>query len=717
MNEGSPGWNAFVHPLLERLNPSLKSAQYQVGSEQIIDLSKNQVLVDGEQLATALMRLKALTLTTSSPGLCRRVLKPVIVQLWVLSLVGHAQEHIAEKYCDPAKSLLRTYFQLFGKIEDMQPVIDNLLSVGCTSDAAKPWLYHQVDQSAIEVVATTEPADSIFRLSPVEVITRAETLVRFVCVACSSESISGIFLSLLRKWTASLQEQRLQDSVKTTNSGSEATNAALHETTEVTILQKLMELAPEKLVSQFNELVEVVSEMIRSDNGISLDDELTSVVLSLLNMIILAPSFGKGDVHAAEAHLFENFLAGMERSNNDDVSKTAKNLRMLLEFRDEAEPFEADGSAASARQIEDRRTYNLALNYITGDTGNPPPVVSEGLDMLSGLIVAQSPVLDITAVTVMLSSLLKDNEDYVNLRVIKIFTQIANKHPKTTTQELLEHYLDSQELLPTDVRLRFGEALVQVIEGLGEMFAGEIAERTFRVLLWIAGRRAFRPKTQARQARDERLARLKRDRAAGSQDEGEEDISDNDYEEAAESDRRARAVLTQILRGWEGKRGSEDIRMRTSALSLMGTALETNIAGIGPALVSDAIDSCVNVLSVEKEMESGILRRAAILVILGFVRALHRAKETGRSLGFGLTDSSREDVRGILKYIADTDNDGLVQQHARDVVESLETWQISSLLSQTADTGVRRLAGLRMNPAVSIHDGSPRRKPRIEEIE
>ena len=191
-------------------------------------------------------------------------------------------------------------------------------------------------------------------------------------------------------------------------------------------------------------------------------------------------------------------------------------------------------------------------------------------------------------------------------------------------------------------------------------------------------------------------------------------------EDLTEEEKADNAVLAQIVQGWDSKRGSEDIRMRTSSLSIFGAALETNIGGIGPTLVSNGVDLCVSVLTLERQPEAGILRRAAVVVILNFVKALNDAKESNKSLGFGLTDDSRKDIHTTLEYVAQTDNDGLVQQHARDVAESLENWGIGSLLPSQGETtapGLTQLAGLRINADGNLVDASGRPRPRIEEVE
>jgi hypothetical protein len=632
----------------------------------------------------------------------------------VLGSISNASEAISQKYCNPAQNLLQTYLKLFGQVENIRPIIYNILCEGSVDGSSKIWKYRLVDGSNIEAIT---PIQSQSDTSPdlTEVDTKADRLVQMITKSCTDKEVSALFLSLMRRWVRAMEEQG-KPTIKTT-SPDKVSASPIQDLAEATVLQKLMELSPEQLVGNFDQLVEIICQILKGDDSTPLGDDLISVVLSLLNLVVTASSFQRSDINPQDLRLIEDSLDRIGTSGSPDVSGTAKNLGMLLKYRDEVEPgSKATPGAPSIRQIEDKRTYNLAMSYVTGDGDNPPPVVSEGLNMLSTLILAESPILDITATTVLMSNLLRNNEDYIIARVVKMFTQLASKHPNSTIRELLDNYLDPQEKLATDVRLRFGEALVQVIERLGETFSGNVAQQTSETLLAIASRRGYRPKTMARQAREEKLAALKEARASKSGDDDDGDMDLGDDEQVTQEEQANNDIMARILQGWESKRGSEDVRMRASALSIFGVALETSLVGIGPSLVSNAVDLGINVLVLERDVEYGILRRAAIRVILSFVKALSEAREDGRSLGFGLTDASREDIQRTLHYVADTDNDGVVQEYARDVVETLDHWRAINMLPQTKDRGaggLTSLAGLTVNPEASAQQ--PR--PRIEEVE
>ncbi|KAF6826606.1 protein required for cell [Colletotrichum plurivorum] len=715
---GSPGWNVFVEPLLCNLNPSRKAL---VGSDRVkkeepddvVDLSGANALVSANDLFMTLKRLTSLINYTPFPSQTKRILDPVLPQLWEISCWGQMSPKTEERYSKPSRSLLHTFLKLSAPITKLHLLIENLIHHGDSAKVGVQWKLQATSDGDLQIIATPlGQSAQLPELNWSEIQKRSDALVRLMILSCTPEEISSFFLELLGRWFQSTTAARKTEILF--RSDDERPEDEIRKLLEITVLQKMLEQAPDKLVSRVTQVFELVCQILDPGSLQEQADDIIAVALSLLNLVITAPSFKKSSLKPEISQILETSLDKLSGSVRQEVSQTAKNLSLLLRYRDAIDPDEEDAFVPTDRQVEDRRTYKLALEYIT-QADNPPPVRSQGLNLISGLVAANSSVLDVQATLVLLSSLLQDSEDFINLRVIKVLTQLADKHPKAATQEILEHYLDAKETSNTDVRLRFGEALVQVVERLGETFSGDIAKLACETLLSIAGRRGYRPKTEAKQAREKRLQDMKRKQAEDAWGGDVPDLGD----ELTEEEQAKNEILTQIVEGWESKRGSEDIRMRTSALSVFSSAIETNITGIGPDLVSAAVDLCISVLTLERDIETGILRRAAILLVLGFVRALDAAKQSGRRLGFGLTDQSREDITRTLKYVVVTDNDGLVQQHARDVIESLENWQLATMLppeSSFQEPGLGRLAGLAINRDRSLPFADPKR-PRIEEIE
>ncbi|RWA04560.1 hypothetical protein EKO27_g10542, partial [Xylaria grammica] len=213
----------------------------------------------------------------------------------------------------------------------------------------------------------------------------------------------------------------------------------------------------------------------------------------------------------------------------------------------------------------------------------------------------------------------------------------------------------------------------------------------------------------------------------------EDDETDIDLEEQTPEERTRNALLARIVSGWESKRGSEDMRIRASALSLFASGLEANIRSFTPQLVDAALALSLDILTFEAgALEAGILRRAAVTVLLTFIYALGKARERGGhsgsgsggvSFGAGFT-TKEEDIVRVLGYVEQTDEDGLVRKHAQDALESLENLRLVRLVphrqGQDAAPPAVRIAGLDMSrPSLPVleADGARRAKPRIEEIE
>lgn len=712
---GTAGWRAVAEPILSAISPSSAPASaWEISPGDIIDLSRDRVLVSAEKLAQALFRLQALLISHPNPSLSKRLLHPIILPLWALASSVRPEAHREERYCQPAQNLLRIYFKLAAEPSRIDHVIQNLLFDGNLEGDSR-WRFKETASGDIEVV---QPRDSIdndatqYKWTNIE--PKVESLVELIKSVCSAEDVSSIFTELFGRWFAASAKKT--DAVLLTKVG-EAKDDPVNQLIQVKMLQRMMDTFPSQLATGSDSILRMVEPILKQGAGDG-DDETVPVALSLLNIVVTAPNFLKARTDKKLVQSIESSLKRLGNADLGSASATARNLTLLLKYRDELDDPSERPSAPTSSQIEDRKTYDLALSYIT-QADSPPPVRAEGLNLLQSLIIGNSSVLDIPATLVLMSSLLQDDDDYINLRLIKMYTQLANKHPKTVTKDLVEHYVDADEKASVDMRLRFGEALLQVIERLGEMFTGDTARQVAEALLATAGRRGHRPKTEQKQQREEKLRLMKQKRAEKEWGGEVPDLGSD--EDETEEVRANKEILTQIISGWDSKKGSEDIRIRGSALSILAVGMETNLVGVGATLVTAGVDLSINVLTVESGLETGILRRAAVLVILAFVRALNKAKEEGRRLGFGLTEESQEDIKRVLSYVAETDNDGLVKQHASDVVETLDNWRLGSLVSQVQEqapgTTLTRLAGLSVDPERAAFADRTSSRPRIEEIE
>ncbi|KAB5582370.1 hypothetical protein GE09DRAFT_1074675 [Coniochaeta sp. 2T2.1] len=716
---GSPGWKHLAEPMLSRPNPSLDRNLLEADADEIVDLSQDRTIVSCDQLSVALRRLKTLIVSHPNPSLCKRLLRQVLLPLWTISSFSGLSTKAKEDISSPAADLLKTFLKLGVTPELIHFIIRNLTFTGPGDSVRPTWTYKATTDGSLHIVAPRQLLGNGQQGNQVnleDIDAKLSQFLQLLDSAASDLDISSVFLDLFKTWLAP-KSKTVQGRILIKVEDDKQDEDPLVRIIEIKCLQNMMEKMSSRVVTRSDHALELASQILSDSESTTGGEESIPVALSLLNLVITAPGFKKAKVSPGVLQLLETSLDRLAGSAESDVAVTARNLGLLLKYRDEVEDISDTTAGPTDRQIEDRRTCNLAISYI-GQMDAPPPVRVEGLNLISTLIQAQSPVLDIPAVLVLMSTLLSDEEDYINLKVIKIFTQLADKHPKSVVQELLDHYVDANEKATLNSRLRFGEALTQVIERLGETFTGEVAQKVANALLSTAGRRGYRPKTEKKQAREEQARKLKKKEADDAWG-GEAPDLDADEDET-EEDRARNEIIAQIVQGWESKRGTEDVRVRASALSIFAVGMETNIAGLGSSAVSAAVDICTNILTIETEIEKGILRRSAVLLILDFVRALDKAKREKRRLGFSLTGQSREDIMRILQYVAEVDNDGLVKQHARDVVESLHNWEMASFVPDSQELGgptLTRLAGLSVNPELSQRADPFGGRPRIEEIE
>jgi hypothetical protein len=671
----------------------------------------HNIVVTAPKLAEALRRLTFLLSSHPNPGLSKRLLEPLLLPLWSLSSwMKNNSGAVEEHWRAPARFLLQILLQLSSGGTQMINIAQNILYQGNRDESKMRWTYETAQEGGIQIKKWTgyDEESSTFDERILTILDeKIDTFIELVKPLKDSDDVPGLFLSLCRKWLLTTDEG-YQSNIFVPGSDAEDANGVESKIIEGKVMQKLMDSLPDRLVSNSTQILElstdVLNEAIRGTKDVDNDDTV-AIALSLLNMVFSA---GRPLTDQSLKKSIRSALRGISKRTGSEASITARNLLLLLDFQTADSTTPTNTSTAPEKDLEDRRTYSLAYSYLTG-ADSPPPVRAQGLDLISGLIVATSPVLDIPATLILLMSLLQDEEEYIYLRVIKTFIQLSIRHPKAVMLSLLERYVDVDENISLDSRLRVGEALLQVVQKAGQTFTGDLARQVGEGLLTITGRRGYRPKHEAEQRKKAELMKMKNKEAEEAWDGPVPQLEDGPNDEVEDP------ILSRIVEGWEGKLGEEDVRIRVSALSIFGSAIETNIAGLGSSTISGAVDLSIHILTLEPEYEKAILRRAAVLLVMSLVRALDKAQEEGMKLGFGFAGQSLDDVLRILRYVSETDNDGLVRLHAKDVMEGLGTWQMKGLVAQR-DTSreLGELAGLSIRSNAGVGRAQ---RPRIEEIE
>ena len=721
---GTVGWRLFAQPILETLSP--------IGSNPSVPETA---------LKRALDRLSALILLHPNPGLTKRLISVVFLPLW--GLVCYATEIGRSSWSDQAQQLLSTYMKLSMDSSKLLMLSEHILWDGDQSWKLGPGAEGgieirerlQDDEGKVDTTALLQQIDSRAM--------KYSDMIR--STIATDDQVSEIFTHVSRLW---LMGDRINNDHETLETENDNLRNPVQSLVYVKLTQKLLGDFKDRIASNAGSVIQLVDqilsifvhehrrhhdrktkpsklsrtelESIMISNGQDYEDEhaieTASTALSLLSAMLSASSFSFG---AEDAGIFGRLQQSLEYiskskfSSGESLSTTASNILMLLQLQQETSfaSIERNPRKAPATFQEDRNVQKTALTHLIDDM---PPVRGQGLSTLTELIARSSPVLDVPSTAFLLLSLLQDSDEYIFLSAIRTLGLLASNHSRMVIKMLVNAYVDPNEDSSLDARIKIGEALMKTIEHLDQAFVGEGAKTVGEGMISVASRRGEKPKGMERRenAKRKEEASMQEATSAWGTDIVEENVEDEEG--------KLNEQIRKVVEGWEGSGLEEDVRIRTSALSIIGTAIETNVAALGAVITSTAVDCVLAILKLEKSEEKAILRRAAVTVILSLIKALDVAEEQGRQLGFGFAGENLADIIIVLRYIEATDSDELVVGHTRAVIESLEAWQQKSILGISRsreyrepklELGNGKLAGLAIDP-----ESVKRPKPRIEEV-
>ncbi|KAL8935607.1 MAG: hypothetical protein Q9211_004613 [Gyalolechia sp. 1 TL-2023] len=692
---GTAGWRLFVEPIIDSLDP--KTGPWPVREDA---------------LSTAISRLSALVHLHSNPGVTKRLIGPILLPLW--GLHGYALDHRRTSWAHQVHQILSTYMKLSATESQLRLLSDNLLW-----DGTALWTYTPGSSGGIEIrqreSGKEHPSDMGILVESIDNrIDQFSSLLREAVI--TDEQLSGIFTHTSKRWLLGSQLASRHERLE--NFGDDPGNP-MEALVSAKLTQKLLEDYKDRIASSIEGTIKLVQPVLSafvierqrstekldkasrpslaglghivkpSQKVASEEEELQETVataLGLLSAVVASSEGSLGTIDRGLLHSIQDslkYVSQIQSPSDSSTSLTASNVLMLLRLHSEApDSFESNKDRKDASALaEERNKYHKALQFLSDDLA---PVRAQGLSTLTDFISNASPLLNVPSTVILLISLLQDEDEYVYLSAIKALGLLASNHPKTVINALVEKYSDPHEESTVDVRIKVGEALDGAIERLGELFSEETAKVVGESMISVASRRGNRSKTQQKRERGKRKAEKAREEAEEAWD-GEMPDEDND-EEA-----KVNAHVARVVAGWTDTGREEDIRVRTSALSILSTAIETNLASVGITLTSTAIDCVLAILKLEKNEERAILRRAAVLVIMSVVRAIDAAEERGQRLGFGFVGENLREVVTVLRYVELTEADEVVVGHVRAVVESLEAWQQKSILGQWGQSEDREM--------------------------
>jgi hypothetical protein len=808
---GTIGHSIFIEPLFKAITATIDdgarawlrsfSPTAQDMANASFKHSSPGVLVEDSTLLLALERLCTITLQHPNPGLVKRLVQPILLPLW--GLACHAQAQDNTTWYEKAWALLQTYFSLSPGFGPFQKLVDNLLWDGGIS-----WTFKHHQDHGVSLIARSESDFNLIQLMD-KLDIRTQNFIKLLSSDPQSEDRTGdIFLYVSQKWLLEPSEQPLTLSPSESNTQKSTIIAKLVSTKIAERLLdefrdtlsrnplRVLELAQQLIQSELVAMDETERSRIRRQSGKasleslsniarpdsnkpgSEDDQNTSIdvlsaTFSLLSTILASPEFS---MSPKILPILENIKTQLERLLPGlpmSLHQGGHTVAMLLEIQIASPQETAEPKSSTSSHLTDFETHRQALQNISSSI---PPVQAEGLSLLSKLITKSSPILDIPSTLTLLLSLITEqdqevsaNESFVYLNAIKLVGILASGHPRTVVKTLVERYADRDEERTLDQRLRVGESLLSTVEDLGEALTGETAQIIGDGMISVAGRRGHKPQThQARKKQMEEAKRAKERKAqensiklpagwsvtspalSNPEPEPEPEPFYEDDDSDAETPEQA-ALSANILAAWAAGSPSdmepEDIRVRASAMSILASAIQTNLAGLGLSLASSAVDLALSTLTLEPGPESAILRRASAIVLLDIVKAMDSERESGsKRLGFGFSltsegpessgDQSRRPasigsipkILQSLSFVESRETDSIVRGHVRTLVENLETWMEKSLLwgirAQSVFDGSSsdeprlelgdRIAGLYLDP---LAGRDSQNRPRIEEIE
>ena len=707
---GTIGWKLFAQPILEAINPASTKQQFDILGDVNPHRNLPPIVVSEVSLEQALDRLSSLVHLHPNPGLTKRLIDSCILSLW--DLLCHSRDVKRSLWAEKIQKLLCTYFKTSVSISKLLYLGENLLL-----DENLPWMYGAGASGGIEIRKKPKNPPilrDIHALVQQIDLRIAEFMGLLKLGVASDDDIAILFAQVCKSWfldNAREGERPMQKGLTQMN--------ALYSLVHAKLSQEILKEYKDKVAASPRRIIELLSQLLKAYfcetesgtpspsisprpslaaletiaivetqpktlsgfNGSSKEDttEMISMTLSLLSAILSSPEFS---LDPETFHLLNdlqsiiiNFASKSSLPTSLVIATT--NISALLNLHISLQPSRTGKKVIrSDPYASDRKEFDLALSYLTDPL---PPIRAQGLSLLTSLIKKPSPVIDIQSTTVLLQSLLQDEDEFIYLSAIKALGSLAARHPKTVLRMLVDGYIDLEERSTVDVRIRTGEALLKTIETLGNALVGETAKLIGESMIAVAGRRARKPKSAS--ARDEESKRNETTRREAEEAWGG-DIPSPEIDAQQES-------LERVLNDWHGRPGADDLRVRASALSILGTCFETSLASLGSPITSSAIDVGLSILSLESGPEAVILRRAAVLLILSLVKALDAAAEVGRDLvpAFGFERRTVQDVLEYLRQVGEQDADEMVRGHSEVAVEALEIWMEKSVMRGVRDLG------------------------------
>ncbi|KAF1817184.1 hypothetical protein P152DRAFT_478209 [Eremomyces bilateralis CBS 781.70] len=755
---GAWGWNFYVKPLIELLNPPPYLTGGTLADPHVTEHDTSRPWVKDSDVWFALNLLGKLVMGRPHASIAARIIPQVFLSLWAISIFSKVHA-VDPAYETLSMSLLKAFFLLVPSIEHLKVLRSRLLW-----DGPLEWTFGPGSHGGVEIrgrKGNTDFQDFIQTVKKVDI-----AVYQFIDILSSArvadEEKASIYLAIIEDWLLSQDSS----SDNSTQIGSPVAKLAQMNLPRATLEDELDKVSAERLLrmklaqailkSQSRLLIATpkrtlelvirvfharlqaakqrnnghkfrVESIHEGDNNNPEEDTILAIALEILDLVVRT---GVPEIIEESSHERKEIFSLLRRLLLDVTPPLNEVFRdsMMAVLRRMEEP----GSALTEVQgIDADNTLKEHLRLLAAAEesliAQEPPIRRQAIQDITRLIQSTSKVRSALAFAAMLIDAIEvEEDDFVFQPAIDAFVALAMKSDHMVVSMALQAFDDYEEKMGIDSRQRLAEALIRLTKNKAEdrnvalrMNWQTSARDMARKAIQVASRRGARSREMNRRIQDaEQKQELESERseAWGGDAPDAPLIEPVDNEE----DRLDAELLTNIIMGWQETGKNEDVRIRVSALSILAQLLESALDLFVAEYWERIEELTISILFMERGPEKAILRRNAVLIFLSTLLALDSAQENGDSLDFvaGVIEWTR--IEKVLLWVLDMDEDELVKDHVGSVLESLEAWRMKMLLNrngreQLSAAGLSDdLQGLDVNP---LKDKETSKKPVIEEID
>ncbi|KAK6331691.1 hypothetical protein TWF718_002237 [Orbilia javanica] len=679
-----------------RLLRPLRPTKSQIPPADEVEDGDIITLTEEEDLEKTINRISSLFLSSNGQSyLASRILGTLTLPLWGLWQFAVSIKATGSAFTKTPQDLLTAYMKLKPSSTALDEIVQNF---GYNGD--EHWIFTRGEMGQVKIVVR----DTSLPSKTVEITDIEERTPNFISLALATNDdvFTDFFLNLCRRWLGG----------GFTISAEGGDRAAFGLLFQLKVLEGILEHHSERLTRRPEQVIILVKEILDShvrtlkkekerlealqnpsmntlgrimngeedfNNFVTDDNDETSsggdaigIALQLLNSIV-STSFSR-TVSEQEKKLLSTLQPSLrylssERGVDGSIASLTRSLGLFISTQDIplTDPMDGEVKPVDEKVSKQQQTLQTALLYLQDQM---VPIRAHGLEMLKELIRERSSVIDVQTITKLLIDMLQDKESFVYLGVVKTLCELTDKHPGTVIGMLVAVYVDEEEKMGIDERLKVGEALMGTVQRLGETAVGKIAEEVGNVMVGLAGRRKRRYK-EADEVKKENEAAARRIKKEGEMDEEYRKVLNEARVEAGldTTDGKVKVEEVEDDEQWISKVGEEDYRVRTSALSVLGVLFETNAAGVPVGVTIAAVEVALRILELERGKEQASVRRAAVHLISSILNGLEK-RGTVELLKV-IPRERLEDIVRVLGYARATDDDGLVREQAGVLVEAL----------------------------------------------